>query len=175
MTLDEYFHSIINKPRIVYVKEPTMFDQFKIAVANAQSNFMSLWTKPVAFVEEEEPTVMDDDYWAFEMVTHEWIDEYNEVHPLKQTIVIEPHDTTWMEVLDRILDEMQKHYGYNIKEQVYYSVEFPLNELDERTGKPFAGYGRCLNDRVLQQLLLAFPEAYETISFANPYNKNVFA
>jgi hypothetical protein len=168
--LEDYFRKINLNP----TKEPTtMFDQFKIAVANAQSNFMSLWTKPVAFVEEE-PMVMDDDYWAFEMVTHEWIDEFNEVHPIKQTIVIEPHDTTWMKVLDRILDEMEKHYGYNIKEQVYYSVEFPLNELDEHTGKPFAGYGRCLNDRVLQQLLLAFPEAYETISFANPYNKNVF-
>lgn len=172
MTLDEYFHSIINKPRIVYVKEPTMFDQFKIAVANAQSNFMSLWTKPVAFVEEE-PTVMDDDYWAFEMVTHEWIDEFNEVHPLKQTIIIEPHDTTWMEVLDRILDEMSKHYGYNIKEQVYYSVEYPLNEVDDRDRTPFAGYGRCLNDNILQQLLLAFPEVYETLPY--PYKpKNVF-
>ena len=172
MTLDEYFHTIINKPRIVYVKEPTMFDQFKIAVANAQSNFMSLWTKPVAFVEEE-PTVMDDDYWAFEMVTHEWIDEFNEVHPLKQTIIIEPHDTTWMEVLDRILDEMEKHYGYNIKEQVYYSVEYPLNEVDDRDRTPFAGYGRCLNDNILQQLLLAFPEVYETLPY--PYKpKNVF-
>jgi len=172
MTLDEYFHSIINKPRIVYVKEPTMFDQFKIAVANAQSNFMSLWTKPVAFVEET-PTVMEDDYWAFEMVTHEWIDEFNEVHPLKQTIIIEPHDTTWMEVLDRILDEMEKHYGYNIKEQVYYSVAYPLNEVDDRDRKPFAGYGRCLNDNILQQLLLAFPEVYETLPY--PYKpKNVF-
>jgi hypothetical protein len=154
--LEQYFHNINNQP----IKEQTMFDQFKIAVANAQNNFMSLWTKPVVFVEEE-PTVMDDDYWAFEMVTYEWIDECNEVHPLKQTIVIEPNDTTWMEVLDRILDEMSKHYGYNIKEQVYYSVEFPLNELDDRTGKPFAGYGRSLNDKVLQQLLLAFPEVYD--------------
>lgn len=166
--LEDYFRKI----NLNLIKEPTMFDQFKIAVANAQSNFMSLWAKPVAFVEEE-PTVMDDDYWAFEMVTHEWIDEFGETRPLKQTIIIEPHDTTWMEVLDRILDEMQKHYGYNIKEQVYYSVEFPLNEVDHYTGKPFAGYGRSLNDKVLQQLLLAFPEVYETL----PYHdkpKNVF-
>ena len=158
MTLDDYFHTIINNQPI---KEQTMFDQFKIAVASAQNNFMSLWTKPVVFVKEEEPTVMDEDYWAFEMVTHEWIDECDEVHPIKHTIIIEPHDTTWMEVLDRILDEMSKHYGYNIKEQVYYSVEFPLNELDDRTGKPFAGYGRSLNDKVLQQLLLTFPEVYD--------------
>ena len=159
LTLEQYFHEIVNKP--IEKEKPTMFDQFKIAVANAKHNFMSLWTKPVAFVEDEKHTLMEEDYWAFEMVTYEWIDECNEVHPLKHTLVIEPHETTWMEVLDRILDEMSKHYGYNIKEQVYYSVEFPLNELDDRTGKPFAGYGRSLNDKVLQQLLLAFPEVYD--------------
>ena len=157
--LEDYFHSIINKP---IVKETTMFDQFKVAVANAQSNFLSLWTKPVEFVDNSvEHDVVADDYWGFEMYTHEWIDECNEVRPVKHTMIIEPHDTTWMEVLDRILDEMEKHYGYNIKEQVYYSVEFPLNEVDHYTGKPFAGYGRSLNDKVLQQLLLAFPEVYE--------------
>jgi hypothetical protein len=171
--LEDYFHSIINKPRIVYVKEqPTMFDQFKIAVANAKHNFMSLWTKPVAFVEDEKHTLMEEDYWAFEMVTYEWIDECNEVHPLKHTLIIQTHETTWMEVLDRILDEMSKHYGYNIKEQVYYSVELPLNELDDRTGKPFAGYVRSLNDNILQQLLLAHPEVYETFPYHQP--KNVF-
>lgn len=138
----------------------TMFLKLSMFFTEQLENFKNLWTKPVAFVEEKE-TLMDDDYWAFEMVTHEWIDECNEVHPLKQTIIIEPNDTTWMEVLDRILDEMSKHYGYNIKEQVYYSVEFPLNELDDHTGKPFAGYGRSLNDKVLQQLLLAFPEVYD--------------
>jgi hypothetical protein len=149
LTLDEYFHAIVkNKP-----KELTMFE-------NLKTHFMSLWTKPVAFVDDH-PKLMDDDYWAFEMVTHEWIDECGVVHPIKETIIIEPHETTWMEVLDRILDEMSKHYGYSIKDQVYYAVEFPLNEVDEHTGKPFAGYGRCLNDKVLQQLLLAFPEVYE--------------
>jgi hypothetical protein len=171
MTLNEYFHAIINKQPDV--KESTMFDQFKIAVANAQSNFLSLWTKPVAFVEQKE-TLMNDDYWAFEMVTHQWIDENNEVHPLKQTIVIEPNETTWMEVLDRILDEMGKHYGYDIKEQVYYSVNFPLNDVDPYTGVPFAGYGRCLNDEVLQQLLLSFPEVYEAVPFGGGETKNVF-
>ena len=151
LTLEQYFHAIVkNKP-----KELTMFD-------NLKAHFMSLWTQPVAFVaEEDHPKLMDDDYWAFEMVTHEWIDEEGTLCPRKETIIIEPHDTTWMEVLDRILDEMSKHYGYDIKEQVYYSVEFPLNELDDRTGKPFAGYGRSLNDKVLQQLLLAFPEVYD--------------
>jgi hypothetical protein len=168
--LEDYFHSIINKP---IVKETTMFDQFKVAVANAQSNFLSLWTKPVEFVDNSvEHDVVADDYWGFEMYTHEWIDECNEVHPVKHTMIIEPHDTTWMEVLDRILDEMGKHYGYDIKEQVYYSVNFPLNDVDPYTGVPFAGYGRCLNDEVLQQLLLAFPEAYKTFPYDKP--KNVF-
>lgn len=171
MTLNEYFHAIVkNKP-----KELTMFDQFRAAVASTQNHFMSLWTKPVAFVaEEDHPKLMHDDYWAFEMVTHEWIDECGVVHPIKESIIIAPHETTWMEVLDRILDEMSKHYGYDIKEQVYYSVEFPLNEVDELTGKPFAGYGRSLNDKVLQQLLLAFPEVYETLPFNKP-TKDLFA
>jgi hypothetical protein len=83
---------------------------------NLKTHFMSLWTKPVAFVEDH-PKLMDDDYWAFEMVTHEWIDECGVVHPIKETIIIEPHETTWMEVLDRILDEMSKHYGYSIKDR----------------------------------------------------------
>jgi hypothetical protein len=163
LTLEQYFHAIVkNKP-----KELTMFDNLKI-------HFMSLWTKPVTFVaEEDHPKLMDDDYWAFEMVTHEWIDEEGTLRPRKETIIIEPHDTTWMEVLDRILDEMSKHYGYNIKEQVYYSVEFPLNECDDRTGKPFAGYGRCLNDQMLQQLLLAFPEVYDCPNWTQQ-SKGVF-
>jgi hypothetical protein len=160
LTLNEYFHAIIKQP----VKETTMFEYLK-------NKWQELTTTKYEFVEED-PKLMDDDYWAFEMVTHEWSDEFNEVHPLKHTMIIEPHDTTWMDVLDRILEEMGKHYGYNIKEQVYYSVTFPLNELDDRTGKPFAGYGRCLNEDVLQQLLLAFPEAYETFPYHKP--KNVF-
>jgi hypothetical protein len=170
LTLEQYFHEIVNKP--IEKEYLTMFDQFKIAVANAQSNFMSLWAKPVAFVEDEKHTLMEDDYWAFEMVTYEWIDEEGITRPIKHTLVVEPHDTTWMDVLDRILDELGNHYGYNIKEQVYYSVQFPLNELDDRTGKPFAGYGRSLNDDVLQQLLLAHPEVYETFPTHKP--KNVF-
>ena len=156
MTLDDYFHTIINKQK----EPPTMFDNLKTAWVDIQANFMSFWTKPTTFVEQD-TRVMDDDYWAFEMVTNEWVDEFGEKHPIKQTVIIEPNDSTWMEVLDRILDEMEKHYGYNIKEQVYYSVNFPLNEINTYTGQPFAGYGRSLNDEVLQQLLLAFPEVYE--------------
>ena len=72
------------------------------------------------------------------------------------------------------LDEMEKHYGYSIKEQVYYSVSFPLNEMDGFTGKPYAGYGRNLNDNVLQQLLLAFPEIYEPVPFESTGKKGIF-
>lgn len=169
--LENYFQSIINPPEISKRKPQTML-KLAMFFTEQLENFKKLWTKPVAFVEDEKHTLMEEDYWAFEMVTYEWIDECNEVHPLKHTLVIQPHETTWMEVLDRILDEMSKHYGYNIKEQVYYSVEFPLNELDDRTGKPFAGYGRSLNDNILQQLLLAHPEVYETFPYHQP--KNIF-
>ena len=164
MTLEQYFHEIVNKP--IEKEHQTMFEYLK-------NKWQELTTTKYEFVEEQKETLMDDDYWAFEMVTHEWTDPLEEtVHPMKHTLVVEPHDTTWMDVLDRILDEMSTHFGYNIKEQVYYSVTFPLNELDDRTGKPFAGYGRCLNEDVLQQLLLAFPEAYETFPYHKP--KNVF-
>ena len=138
-----------------------MFEKTKMFFNEQIEKINSLLTKPTTFVEDEKHLLMEDDYWSFEMVTHEWIDEEGNIRPVKESIIIEPHDTTWMDVLDRILDEMGKHYGYNIKEQVYYSVEFPLNECDDRTGKPFAGYGRSLNDKVLQQLLLAFPEVYD--------------
>ena len=152
MTLDDYFHTIIKQQP---EKETTMFD-------NLKAHFLSLWTKPVKFVEEEEPnTLMDEDYWAFEMRTSEWVDECGETHPVQHDVLIEAHDGTWMEVLDRILDEMEKHYGYNIKEQVYYSVAFPHNEPCPYTGELPAGYGRSLNDEVLQKLLLSFPEVYE--------------
>lgn len=160
LTLDEYFHLIVNKQQ----KEPTMFE-------NLKTHFMSLWTKPVSFVEQD-TKVTAEDYWSFEMVTNEWIDEYGVTHPIKHTVITEPHEGTWMEVLDTVLDALNYHYGYNIKEQVYYSVGFPINEIDDRTGQPFAGYGRCLNDQMLQQLLLAFPEVYETFPYDAP--KNVF-
>jgi len=143
------------------------------------------WTKPTAFVEqapkrsksyeelrkeleewkvefsselvqfaEEDPKLSDDGYWAFEMYTPDYICD-GEFEPKQHDCIIELNDTTWMEVLDQILDVMGKHYGYNIKEQVYYSVVLPYNIEGE------AGYGRCLNDDVLQQMLLTYPEVYD--------------
>jgi len=158
MTLDEYFHKIINQPRIVEIKELTMFEKLK-----------QLWTKPVEFAEEQDPKLSEDGYWSFEMYTPEWVDEYyGETQQSVHTSFIEPHNGTWMEVLDKILDAMEVHYGYSIKEQVYYSVTFPMNDVDPETGDPYAGYGRCINDELFQQLLLAHPELYESYMFGKP-------
>jgi len=155
MTLDQYFHLIINQPQ----KETTMFEKTKMffneQIERCAEKINSLLTKPVAFVEED-PRLYEDGYWAFEMYTPEWIDEHGDTIKPIHTVLIEPHDGTWMEVLDTILDAMEAHYGYNIKEQVYYSVHYPLNQPE------YAGHGRCLNDERLQQLLLAFPELYES-------------
>lgn len=150
MTLEQYFHLII-KP--TEPKETTMFEKTKMFFNEQIEKINSLLTKPTAFVEED-PRLYEDGYWAFEMYTPEWTNEFNETVGPIHTVLVEPHEGTWMEVLDRILDAMEKHYGYNIKEQVYYSVNFPLNDPD------FHGYGRCLNDERLQQILLAFPELY---------------
>lgn len=142
MTLEQYFHAI-NQP-----KETTMFEYLK-------NKWTELTTTKYAFVEEPETLPMED-YWAFEIHTGEWVDEFNEVRPVKHDVIIKDNDSTWHDVLDQILDVMGEHYGYNIKEQVYYSVYLPLNI----EGK--AGHGRMLNDEVLQKLLLAYPEVYET-------------
>jgi hypothetical protein len=148
MTLEQYFHAI-NQP-----KEATMFEYLK-------NKWTELTTTKYEFVEQPETLPMED-YWAFEIHTGEWVDEYGETVPSKHDVIIKDNDSTWFEVLDTILDAMEAHYGYNIKEQVYYSVTFPNNTLYYNPdGKPQAGYGRMLNDDVLQQLLLAYPEVYE--------------
>jgi hypothetical protein len=163
LTLDEYFHLIINQPQ----KETTMFEKTKMFFTQQIEKINSLLTKPTAFVEED-PTLYEDGYWAFEMYTPEWIDEHGDTIKPIHTVFIEPHEGTWMEVLDTILDAMEAHYGYNIKEQVYYSVNFPLNDPD------FPGFSRCLNDERLQQILLAFPELYLSGSWGDNPEKSVF-
>jgi len=168
MTLDQYFHLIINKPRIVEFKEPDMFDKTKMFFTEQIEKLNSLLTKPTAFVETEDPKLYEDGYWAFEMYTPEWVNEYGETEKPVHTVIVEPHDGTWFEVLDRILDAMEAHYGYNIKEQVYYSVTFPLNDPE------CAGYTRCLNDERFQQVLLAFPELYESHGWSHNPEKAMF-
>jgi len=150
MTLEQYFHLIIKPTQ----KETTMFEKTKMFFNEQIEKINSLLTKPTAFVEED-PKLYEDGYWAFEMYTPEWVDEHGDTVKPVHTVLVESHEGTWMEVLDTILDAMEVHYGYSIKEQVYYSVNFPLN----REG--FAGYGRSLNDEILQKILLAYPEVYE--------------
>ena len=157
--LVEYFHKI-NQPTTV--KGLTMFDNVKVAMQAVRDKFTSLWKEPIEFVDNKELLLEDQDYWAFEMVTQPWVNEFGETTSLKHTLLLEPNDSTWMEVLDTILDSMEEHYGYNIKEQVYYSVAFPMNEIGQYTKEPMAGFGRCLNDEILQKLLLAYPEIYKT-------------
>jgi hypothetical protein len=160
--LIEYFARIIQPTT---VKGLTMFDNVKASMQAVREKFTSLWTTPVAFVDNKELLSEDSDYWAFEMYTCEWTDCEGVKQPIKHTVVIESQDGTWMCVLDKILDALNEHYGYDIKEQVYYSVRFPINEICQYTGKPLAGYGRSLNDEILQKLLLAHPEIYETVPF----------
>jgi hypothetical protein len=160
MTLDDYFHTIINKPRIVYIKETTMFDKTKMFFNEQIEKINSLLTKPTAFVETEDTKLHEEGYWTFEMHTPEYLCD-GEVEPEQYDVLFDLNDSTWMDTLDQILDVMGKHYGYNIKEQVYYSVTFPTNEPSPYTGEIMAGHGRMLNDGILQQLLLAFPEVYE--------------
>jgi hypothetical protein len=165
MTLEQYFHTIINSKQPE--KETKMnFLKLSMFFTGLLENLKELWYKPTAFVEED-PKLYDDGYWAFEMYTPEYTCD-GELEPKQHDVIIEPSDTTWMETLDQILDIMGKHYGYNIKEQVYYSVQFPMNDPE------LAGYGRSLNDNVLQQLLLAHPEVYESQMFGQP-EKDVFA
>lgn len=158
--LEDYFHQIIKQPP---VKEPEMnFLKLSMWFTEQLENFKKLWTKPTTFEDNSVFTDYEDGYWAFEMYTPSWENEFGETVEFIHTRFITHHEGTWMEVLDRILDAMEKHYGYNIKEQVYYSVNFPLNDPE------FAGYGRCLNDERLQQILLAFPELY----LSRPWSSN---
>jgi hypothetical protein len=168
LSLEIYFRQI-NKPNTVNkinssntVKESTMFDNVKASMQLVREKFTSLWTQPCTTFVDNSKLEDHDDYWAFEMYTGDWVDFEGEDQPSRHTVIIEPHEGTWMGVLDTILEAMNKHYGYDIKEQVYYSVKFPMNGICEFTDKPFDGHGRCLNDEILQQLLLAYPEAYES-------------
>lgn len=132
-----------------------------------KAKWNDFWTTRYEFVEES-PAIIEEDYWAFEMYTEEYTDEFGEAIPTKHSVLIEPKEGTWMDTLDAVLDVLDEHYGYSVKEQVYYSVTFPLNK------EGFAGYGRSLNDELFQQLLLAHPEVYESQMFGTP-TKDLFA
>jgi len=170
--LEQYFHTIVNKQP--EKEKPMNLLALSMFFTRQLENFKKLWYKPTVFVEIEDPTLYEDGYWAFEMYTPAWINEHGEKVEPVHTVLVEPHEGTWMEVLDTVLDAMEAHYGYNIKEQVYYSVAFPFNEICSYTNQPHAGYGRCLNDEILQQLLLAHPEVYEAVPFGGEAKKGVF-
>ena len=155
--LEKYFERIVN------TQPPKELTMFKQSVEKIKAKWNELWTTHYTWIEDANSVQQPvEESWSFEMVTAEWINAEGETVPVKHTCIVEPHEGTWMKVLDKVIDEMEKHYGYNIKEQVYYSVNFPLNDKDPYTGVPFAGHGRCLNDERLQQILLAFPELYES-------------
>lgn len=156
MTLDQYFHLIINQPP---KKGQTMMLKLSMFFTEQLEKINSLLTKPTAFVEED-TKLHEEGYWTFEMHTPEYLCD-GEVEPEQYDALFDLNDSTWMDTLDQILDVMGKHYGYNIKEQVYYSVTFPTNDVSPVDGEVMAGHGRMLNDGILQQLLLAFPEVYE--------------
>ena len=192
--LEEYFHKIVDKtsnaevtigyePSWILVpcnqppmkKEMTMFERSKAYWQSVKESWTNLyaWEHPKTEVStEEEEYGESSDYYIFEMYTATWYDNETEKQvAAKRSLVIGDHvddeDPSWTSVLDKILDEMSKHYGYDLKSQVYYAVEFPTNDIyPERAG-------RMLNDSVLQQLLLAFPEVYERHPKWNQ-PKNVF-
>jgi hypothetical protein len=181
MTLEEYFKLIVKPPQ----KEQTMFER---SVDYIKAKWTELFTHTWAFKDPvqarkeidrltdeilkaefelreklKETETPQKDGWAFAMVTEPWTDENNDLRPLKATAISGDNDGTWMETLDQILDVLGHHYGYNIKEQVYYSVAMPVNtgHVEGWEVNHTAGNTRNLNDEVLQQLLLAYPEVYD--------------
>lgn len=151
ITLDQYFHKIVN----TQPKELAMLDVMK-------AKWTEFWTQnPIntsyQFVDNQSTVTnkfdIPEDTWVFGIHTGAYVGDGESVEA-KEDIIVGHDGSTWMEVLDQILDVLGHHYGYNIKEQVYYSVHFPINE------EGFAGYGRCLNDALFQQILLVHPELY---------------
>ena len=168
MTLDEYFHKIINQtPK----KEQTMMLKLSMFFTEQFEKLNALLNKPVSFIQEDDEHE-GSDYYIFEMYTAPWYDtEEGKLVESKRSLVIGDQvgdpDPSWTTVIDMILDEMSKHYGYDLKSQVYYSVTCPINDIFPEKA------GRMLNDEILQQLLLAFPEVYERDAQWNQ-PKNVF-
>lgn len=129
-----------------------MFEAFK-------AHFSSFFTPPVYTVETTvSATNESKDFYSIEMFTEGYDDIPDKYSCLKGNHS-EDEDPTWMHLVDKFADMLSYHYGYNIKEQIYYSVRFPLNLRDD-TGKEYSGYGRELNDEKLQLLLLTHPELY---------------
>lgn len=149
--LEQYFHKII-KP---LNKEPSMWEKIKDFI-------LDKLTKPdpnvvTEFTDKSLPESDSRDKLVVEMYTDSYYSyERDETVPPVHTVFYSDMTSTWFDIVDSFLDELEKHFGYNIKEQVYYSVRCPLNHPD------FSAYGRQINDERFQLLLLAHPELYET-------------
>ena len=140
--LEAYFR------RINQQKEFTMFEYLK-------AQFSHLF--PPEVTPPEPVPLPRTDFYSVKMYTEGYTNESGEDIPSKYSCANGDHveGGTWMHVVDRFADMLSYHYGYDIKEQIYYAVKFPLN----MEGEP--GYGRSLNDDRLQLLLLANPDTYE--------------
>lgn len=123
-----------------------MWDKIKAYWATLYS-----WDEPI----EETPSqgILEDE-WGFVMHTAEYDGQYEFFPERISMIKGTQEETTWLHILDQVIDVLSEHYGYDIKSQVYYAVQFPTNS-DE-----VAGFERQINYDILQQLLLAYPEAY---------------
>ena len=143
MTLEEYFHVINKQP----VKEPTMLDALK-----------AYWHDLFRFEQQPQDAIktVDKDVWEFAISTGAYVWDGEPIPAKFDHITGFTDDGTWIDVVEQILDVLGQHYGYDIKSQVYYAVEVPTNDIFNGEAQ-----GRKLNDGVLQQLLLAFPEVYD--------------
>ena len=151
--LEDYFR------RINTQKDFTMFDYLK-------AHFSHLFaSSPTPEPVPEEPPKLQD-FYCIEMFTSGYTNSCEEI-PDKYTAIkgdhVDGQDPTWMHLVDKFADMLSYHYGYNIKEQIYYAVKFPLNYIDA-DGVESPGYGRELNDDKLQLLLLTHPELYSSNS-----------
>jgi hypothetical protein len=142
LTLEEYFHVINKQP----VKEPTMLDALK-----------AYWHDLFKFEQYEAKFIeVPEDTWGFYAHTGAYVWDDKPIPTKNDHIGGKTDEGTWINVVEQILDVLSDHYGYDIKSQVYYAVEVPTNDIFNGEAQ-----GRKLNDGVLQQLLLAFPEVYE--------------
>lgn len=60
---------------------------------------------------------------------------------------------TWMEVLEDLIKVLELHYGYGIREHVYYAVNFPIFDHNVSPAP-----GRELNQDLFMELLQDNPE-----------------
>ena len=127
-----------------------MFESIKVYFQNVKGAWDSLYAW------EDKTIIVPEDTWGFYAHTGAYVWDGKPIAAKNDHIGGSTDDGTWINVVEQILDVLGEHYGYDIKSQVYYAVEVPTNDIFNGEAQ-----GRKLNDGVLQQLLLAFPEVYE--------------